>query len=186
MGKNRKRVRGDNREGDGEKVILTEADVVRFRGGMDIRGEDDCWFWLRSCDPQGYGQFQLNGRCERVHRVSWFLENGQIPEFFEGSCSEICHSCDNPPCCNPRHLFLGNSRINNQDSAVKGRKSYFQPWRKGELNSCALKTEIEVKDIKQLLREGILNQGEIGVIFGVSSQTINQISTGRRWSHVLI
>ena len=92
----------------------------RFWEGVDIQGFDDCWEWVGARYPQGYGRIHRWGTDNRnsyTHRVAWELVNGTIPD---GMC--VCHHCDNPPCCNPRHLFLGTQNDNIQDSIKKGRR----------------------------------------------------------------
>lgn len=68
--------------------------------------------------PRGYGMIGVDqgGRSELTHRVAWALANGPIPDGVQ-----VCHSCDNPPCCNVEHLFLGTAHENMQDMARKGR-----------------------------------------------------------------
>lgn len=79
-----------------------------------------CWLWTGSCIAAGYGQIEVreNGRRKslRVHRVVWELLRGPIPEGLV-----LCHTCDNPPCCNPDHLFVGTHRDNILDMVSKGR-----------------------------------------------------------------
>src|SRR5205814_1663907 len=66
------------------------------------RGPNDCWEWLGARGKQGYGTFGCYGRTMRAHRLAWLFCKGPIPA---GLC--VLHRCDNPPCCNPGHLFLG-------------------------------------------------------------------------------
>lgn len=166
-------------------IILAQKDIERFQSGVDRRNPDQCWPWQRCCvGRMGYGSFWLNGKMEYSHRVAWFLENGPIPELFEDLPSQICHSYDNPKCCNPAHLFSGNNEINQKDSVDKGRSSGFQ--RKGINHPQALKTEVEIKEMKRDLQEGVLTQKEIGLKYSVSQQKVSLISTGKIWSHVLI
>ena len=86
-----------------------------------IRGEspDDCWDWKGSIGTYGYGRLQAGARGEGVlgaHRASWLIHNGPIPEGMA-----VLHRCDNPPCSNPCHLFLGTQAENMYDAIAKDR-----------------------------------------------------------------
>lgn len=81
------------------------------------RGEqNDCWEWSAGVDNFGYGRLNTRGVVDLAHRLSWELAHGPIPD---GMC--VLHRCDNPPCVNPRHLFLGTRDDNVQDMIAKGR-----------------------------------------------------------------
>lgn len=180
-------------------MILTQVDVDRFWSGVVRRGEDGCWEWARCRDKDGYGLFTLNNKMKKTHRVAYIIANGPIPELFEGFPTYVCHTCDTPPCCNPNHLFLGNAEINAKDSAAKDRKSFSRqrsqffprPWlqrdnlaNRGENNGSASKTDLQIRAVKQDLKEGALLQKEIAEKHGLSCQTITNIKTGKCWSHV--
>lgn len=87
----------------------------RFLEKVDRRGEDDCWLWLAGTSAGGYGLFFNKGRI-MAHRFSYQLHRGTIPQGLR-----VCHSCDNPPCVNPKHLWLGTPKDNTQDMMNKGR-----------------------------------------------------------------
>ena len=77
---------------------------------------ESCWLWRASLSQDGYGQFKLHGTMRRSHRVAWELVYGVVPNGLF-----VLHSCDNPPCVNPGHLFLGTNTDNMRDCAAKGR-----------------------------------------------------------------
>jgi hypothetical protein len=81
-------------------------------------GWDKCWPWKRHQDRNGYGRGHFKGRDFGAHVATWEVTNGPVPK---GFC--VCHTCDNPPCCNPTHLWLGTTGDNTRDASVKGRLS---------------------------------------------------------------
>ena len=76
----------------------------------------DCWEWKGATTGQGYGALSFKKKYWAAHRASWHLHYGPIPP---GKI--ICHHCDNPPCTNPEHLFLGTYADNMKDASYKGR-----------------------------------------------------------------
>jgi hypothetical protein len=97
--------------------------AVRFWKKVDQSGGPDaCWVWTAGRGgTMGYGSFQMgtyrNTHHVRAHRMAWELTNGPIP-----AGKYVCHRCDNPPCCNPAHLFLGTQGDNLRDMYAKGRR----------------------------------------------------------------
>lgn len=77
-----------------------------------------CWVWTGPTNKKGYGRIGIRvKRASRLaHRAAWLLMVGDIPPGIF-----VCHHCDNPPCCNPAHLFLGTNKENKEDSKRKGR-----------------------------------------------------------------
>jgi hypothetical protein len=90
---------------------------------VKIGGYDECWPWQSSANPKGYGtHVRIDGE-QLAHRSAYRVWVGPIPD---GLC--VLHHCDNPICCNPKHLFLGDNNDNTQDMIRKGRsKSFGRP-----------------------------------------------------------
>jgi HNH endonuclease len=91
---------------------------VRLENGIAKSTPDACWEWQRQRNWGGYGRLTLpNQRKILAHRLAWELEFGPIPDGLW-----VLHRCDNPPCCNPAHLFLGTTLDNTRDMDAKGRR----------------------------------------------------------------
>ena len=101
-------------------IIVTPEFVVRFE--LKVVRDDcmpnGCHIWTASVNHKGYGTVGFNGKTYRAHRVSYTIYKGQIPDGLQ-----VCHRCDNPPCVNPAHLFLGTQSDNEKDKIAKGRNS---------------------------------------------------------------
>jgi hypothetical protein len=78
--------------------------------------ESGCWLWLGSKSCEGYGQVTIQGETIGTHRFSYLYFKGE-----DSGDLLICHECDNPPCVNPKHLWLGTNSDNMQDMLAKGR-----------------------------------------------------------------
>lgn len=98
---------------------MLQTAALRFWSKVDRRGPDECWPWQGWKTERGYGIFEFQKKRMRASRVAWELENKQ--EFPDGKFA--CHTCDNPPCCNPAHIWAGTHLENMRDCAAKGRKS---------------------------------------------------------------
>lgn len=78
---------------------------------------DECWEWQGSRRPNGYGLVSYEGQAIGAHRLVWLVTTGELPP----DDLHSCHTCDNPPCVNPSHLFLGTNWSNHLDAQLKGR-----------------------------------------------------------------
>jgi hypothetical protein len=137
--------------------------------------ENGCWHFLGSKDKDGYGVFGYGrGKQLRAHRASF--------EFHKKTSAVgllVCHSCDNPSCINPDHLFLGNPKDNTQDMIKKGRKANCQ----GSNHPLAKLSVLDIVLIKQYRSTG-KKLKEIADQFGVTFQTISEICRGKTWKHL--
>jgi hypothetical protein len=93
-----------------------ESIAENFWDNVTIGGVGDCWEWLRYTNVDGYGRLRWNEKYIGAHRVAWEKANGPIP-----GGMHVLHRCDNPPCVNPSHLFLGTNKDNMDDRDSKGR-----------------------------------------------------------------
>lgn len=144
----------------------------RFWLKVDVREPDSCWEWTAYRDKTGYGTFGIDGKKERAPRVAWALASGEIPD---GLC--VLHTCDNPPCCNPKHLFLGTRADNVQDAIRKGRHIT------GEMVGGSKLTEDNVHLIRHCLDLGC-KQRETADVFRVSEMTISDIKLNKTWRRI--
>lgn len=102
----------------------------------------ECWEWQRSCTSDGYGQTTYLGSRWATHRLAYFLAHGKK------SNRLVLHRCDNPPCCNPAHLYEGDQRQNKRDEIERGRQAI------GARNGNAVLTDELVCEIRRRARSG--------------------------------
>lgn len=141
-----------------------------------VINENGCWEWSRTRLPAGYGLLGSNYKMHYTHRLAYQLWNGPI-----GEKMYVCHKCDNPPCCNPEHLFIGTSQDNALDMVRKGRCQ--AP--KGEAHWKSIMTVEKVIEIKRLIKQKVRGT-ELAEMFEVSQQVISDIKRGKTWGHVLL
>jgi hypothetical protein len=149
---------------------------TRFWDKIDKRGPDECWVWKGSISKNGYGSFKLGGKAQTSSRVAWLASYGRSP-----GEQMVLHKCDNRPCCNPAHLYLGDVKQNSRDMVERGRQRSGPV--KGEANGNAKLTEAQVVEIKTLIAKGARNQ-DIAPLFGVTHQMISKIRRGHFWAWV--
>lgn len=147
----------------------------RFWAKVDRRGPDDCWEWQRrSRHNHGYGTFRKTTyESVKAHRLAYELEIGPVPDGLE-----VCHRCDNPPCCNPAHLFLGSHADNLQDMRAKGRDA------RGERNGQAKLTDEVVATIRLRYASEAISQRALGREYGIGQSHVSDILGGRKRVHI--
>lgn len=162
-----------------------ETYKTRFWSRVAVGEPDACWPWLlRAADPFGYGGFWMMGRLIHSHRVAWMFTRGEIPK---GIC--VLHRCDNPPCVNPAHLFLGTKSINSLDRHAKGRTAQGNLVNdsrraRGERAANAKLTAARVVEIRRRHAAGGITRGAIAEEYGLSPSTIGRVVSRDTWAHV--
>jgi CENP-B N-terminal DNA-binding domain len=142
--------------------------------GPTIRPElGPCWLWLGNKDRQDYGMLKIDGVTVRAHRYSFYLHYSVWPV----PCG--LHHCDNPPCCNPAHVFEGTVSDNNKDAANKHRSN----WISGSKHVESKLTEPQVIAIRQRVTKGEV-QRSLAKEYGVCPATICDIVSKKKWRHV--
>jgi hypothetical protein len=135
-------------------------------------GPDGCWIWTASKNLKGYGQISSHVRNKPflAHRVSYEIANGAIP-----SGMYVCHSCDNPPCVNPSHLWLGTLQDNIADATRKGRIKGTPRY--GEANPTAKLSDAQAMDLYRRIWAGE-HYHSLALEFRVSDSLVWMIKNG--------
>lgn len=155
----------------------------RFWSKVKKSGPDECWEWQAAKGSGGYGHFWVPdlGRMAAAHRVSYELANGPLPAKDFGQLGAvgvvICHTCDNPPCVNPAHLFAGTQAENTADKLAKGR----QADNTGESNPKAKLTRADVEAIRREATGKYGERMEIARKWNISSGHVSKILAGDVW-----
>lgn len=181
-----------------------KSTTVAARLWAGVLKSDTCWEWQRGHNGDRYGVIWVGGERQRdyVHRVSWVLHYGPIPDGLW-----VLHQCDNPPCVRPDHLFLGTNLDNARDMAAKGRQVFQQhperaargdqSWMRSAAGRAWARDRIlthgspfaklsadKVKTIRILYSAGGITQRALAQQYGVSQPAISSVVSGRRWGHV--
>jgi hypothetical protein len=156
----------------------------RFWKFVDRKNPDDCWIWSGGKNNKGYGRISNKEGSTLAHRVSFELFNSDIPNKLE-----VLHTCDNPPCVNPNHLYLGTHLENMMDMASKNRSArnnshgthtHPESICKGERNGRSKLIKTQAENIRIQFSNG-LSVKSLSINFNVSKRTISRIISGESW-----
>lgn len=151
------------------KVTDRRGAEVRFDRSYEVL-PSGCWQWTKWRSSTGYGQMCVMGKGNyKAHRFSYERFKGPIPAGLF-----VCHSCDNPLCVNPDHLWLGTPKANASDAARKGRME------RGDNHHARKLTAAAVREI----RESTEIDKRLASQFGVDCSCISRIRARKRWAHV--
>jgi len=151
-----------------ENSILQKRFFSKFQKGSI----NECWNWMGCKNKKGYGYLGICGKNIRAHRFSYELHKGAIPKGLL-----VCHTCDNPSCVNPKHLWLGTNFDNMRDMVLKKRTSK----KHGEQHHRSKLTKQQVEEIRNLYNLHIYSLREISIKFNTAFQNIWFICKGKSW-----
>lgn len=158
-----------------KRINKAKSLPTRYWSKVDKRGEDECWPWLGGRDKDGYGYIRPDSKTTiPAHRVAYELEYGPILDDML-----ICHTCDNPPCQNPKHLFAGTPLDNTADRIAKGRKHD----QNGKRNPNSKLTELQVVEIFNL--RGKERQRVTAMRYGIHQRYVGVIQRKKVWTWLL-
>lgn len=153
----------------------TEGEFWRnFWRQVDKSG--DCWIWSGLCMKAGYGEIWRHSTMLYTHRLSYEFHKGCIPDGLL-----VLHECDNPPCVNPDHLFLGTYLDNVRDMINKGRQGVVP---RGEKARHSKLTTEQVLEIREAYASGRNTQVELARIYGIHKRNIWMITSRKVWKHI--
>ncbi len=177
--------------------------ITRFLKYIDSSsGQESCWPWMGARSEKGYGKLKCNYVNYVAHRLSYEIKFGPIPNRML-----ICHHCDNPPCCNPSHLFCGTVQDNSNDMKAKGRqasgdrnvarcKPWLMAW--GDRHPYRINPELHARGERvntailtaDIVREIRIKRGcgatfiALARAYGCSKTNIRFICSLKTWKHV--
>lgn len=171
---------------------LSENDILRFHASVSrLPGQGpkgDCWEWQKSKSKRktgfAYGKFKAHRRDLSTHKIAFYLATGRWPDTFL-----VCHSCDNPPCCNPDHLGEGTPQTNSDDKINRGRQPrpflelHPERAKRGEAHHKAKVTNEQVLRIRAMAADGC-SSTVIRQTIPLSKSMVCGIVNRKFWKHI--
>lgn len=156
-----------NKLGVDTTAVRTPAHV-RFWQFVAKQSADECWNWTGGASEFGYGAFSYQGKPIAAHRYSFILHHGPMPD----EDAKVCHTCDNPSCVNPKHLYAGTLKTNGRDMAER------------ERSRTTKLTASEVASIRERYAASNVTQDRLATEFGTTQTNISEIVNRHHWKHL--
>jgi hypothetical protein len=151
-------------------MSLPDKLIAKFHRLVQKGADDACWPWTGRKNERGYGRPTCDAISYRAHRIAWELAHGSpVPDN-----RIIRHTCDNPSCCNPRHLLLGTPADNMRDAVKRERVALGSRREDAKLS----------EDAVLIIRNTTAPVSALARAFGVDRKTIRQARDATRWKHV--
>lgn len=161
--------------------------IRRFWNKVDIKSGRECWEWLGgSRNAFGYGKFSYGNSGGYAHRAAWIMVYGEIPDDMH-----VLHHCDNPPCCNPQHLWIGTHQDNMKDRDRKGRglkrvglttESQIKTQERKHGNQKLAESDVQI--IRRIYFIGGATAIRLAIGFSITESAIFAIVARRAWQYV--
>ena len=146
--------------------------AYRFWAKVDKGVDSDCWTWTGTTDPHGYGTIYFNQKARKATHVVWFLTHGVWPKQW------MLHSCDNPPCVNPKHLREGTHRNNVDDKVKRGRQPKGEALNRGHI------TDADVRAMRARYQPYKCTLKMLATEYRISTRQVWDIVHIVKWVHV--
>jgi len=147
---------------------------------IDVKTEDECWNWKGYKNEDGYGRTWINDCGYYAHRVIYNLVYPNIITLSAPKNTDetgfILHTCDNPSCCNPKHLWVGNCSENIADKVKKGRSADFS----GDKGPNCKLSMAQAQEIRQKRKDGI-SAKELANQYGVSLSSVKTLLASKSY-----
>lgn len=159
-----------------------QKSIDRFWSRVDKTShEGGCWLFMGARDKLGYGDVGFKGRHLQAHRLAWIITNGEPGEL------DVLHKCNNPPCCNPSHLYLGTDADNARDRCTTGNQPRGERVRGGRISQGATLTAAQVieirRDFKRIGKR--TNVKELAKRYpNASRDAVYLAATRKTWRHI--
>lgn len=151
--------------------LISIKDIIRFWSKICVKNNNDCWNWQYAI-IDGYGIFYLLGNIYLSNRLTYYFEN-KIDPFQK----LVLHKCNNRKCCNPLHLYLGDSFDNMQQRSLENRNN-----QDGELNPNAKLNKTNILAIIQESKN--ITRRSLAIKYGINKSTIDKILSKKIWKHL--